>query len=196
MGVVEYKGSTKSLDGVVFEMYPVGCFDEGCASCCTNCLWLNMTMGTHLCCAANFTMTIAEDGKTGVGKNATLAGCLPMSPIPCCLCCGFGPLAFVSPFKIEDAGDGNEKWVGTGQVCAGGCCPCLVNTGDWGLNSPESDGSTPAKAHGMYPVSPFWPPCMNGMCCGKDKVLFKMTQKGVGKPTKKGGGPAAAEMQR
>ena len=195
MGVVEYKGDIKMMDGVVYQMYPVGCCDEGCASCCANSMMIGMTCGTILCCAPEFTMTFAEDGKSGVGKNSKLAGCLPMSPIPCCMCCGVGPLAFQSPFVIEDAGNGNSKWVGSGQVCAGGCCPCMNNKGDWGLNSPETDGSSLDKAHVMMPVSMFWPPCVNGTCCGKDKVLIKITQKGVGRPTK-GGGPAAAAMQR
>ena len=155
-----------------------------------------MMGGTHFCCAPQFTLTVAEDGKSGVGKDSTFAGCLPMSPIPCCLCCGFGPLAYIMPSKIEDAGDGNVKWVGNGQVCVGGCCPCLTNTGDSGLYSPETDGSTAEKAHLFYPVSMVWPPCINGICCGKDKASFRAIQKGVSPVVKKGGVPAAAEMQR
>tara|TARA_B110000196_G_scaffold265917_1_gene239037 strand:- start:62 stop:502 length:441 start_codon:yes stop_codon:yes gene_type:complete len=72
MGVVEYKGDAKSLDGVVFEMYPVGCCDEGCASCCANGMFLGMTCGTMFCCAPQFTMTFAEDGKSGMGKNSKI----------------------------------------------------------------------------------------------------------------------------
>jgi hypothetical protein len=189
MGVVEYKGSTKSLDGVVFEMYPVGCCDEGCASCCANGMFLGMTCGTMFCCAPQFTMTFAEDGKSGMGKNSKIAGCIPNSPVPCFMCCGVGPLAFQSPFLME-----GDKWVGSGQVCAGGCCPCMNNKGDWGTLSADADGSSVDKPHVMNPVSMFWPPCITIL--GKDKVLFQITQKGVGKPTKKGGGPAAAAMQR
>ena len=71
----------------------------------------------------------------------------------------------------------------------------MNNKGDWGLNSPEADGSSPDKPHVMHPVSMFWPPCITIL--GKDKVLLQVTQKGVGKPTKrKGGGPATAAMQR
>jgi len=196
---VEWKGDMKVLDGVTFQMYPAGCCEYGCASCCANSMFCFMTAGTYMCCAPEFTFTIHEDGKSGVGKNATMAGCLPMSPVPCCLCCGVGPCAFVSPFKVEDAPGGGKKWVGTGQVCSGGCCPCFVNTGDWGINDASTDGSTPEKYHNMYPVSPFWPPCVNGMCCGKDQPTFRLTQKGVG-PPKNGvapaGGPAAVEMSR
>ena len=105
------------------------------------------------------------------------------------MCCGVGPLAFQSPFLME-----GDKWVGSGQVCAGGCCPCMNNKGDWGTFSADADGSSVDKPHVMNPVSMFWPPCITIL--GKDKVLFQITQKGVGKPTKKGGGPAAAAMQR
>ena len=38
MGVVEYKGDVKVLNNVVFQMYPVGCCDNGCSSCCANTL--------------------------------------------------------------------------------------------------------------------------------------------------------------
>ena len=149
MGVVEYKGSSKSMEGAAMEIYPVGCCYEGCASCCANGM-CGKTCGTMYCCAPQFTLTFAEDGgKSGVGKNSNIAGCIPNSPIPCFVCCGVGPLAFQSPFVIveEDAGNGNKKWVGSGQVCAGGCCPCMNNKGDWGLNSPETDGSSPDKPH-------------------------------------------------
>ena len=181
--VVEYKGTSKSMDGVVFEMHTVGCCDEGCASCCANCLMCSMTCGTNFCCAPHFTMTFAEDGKSGVGTKSTFAGCIRNSPIPCCMCCGYGPFAFQSPFVMEDAGNGKEKWVGSGQVCAGGCCPCMHNKGDWGINGPDTDGSSVDKPHVVHPVSAFWPPCITVL--GKDKVLFMATQKGVGRPNMK-----------
>jgi len=193
--IKEFKGDIKNLDGVVFEMYPVGCCEHGCSSCCANAMMIGMTGGAVLCCAPQFTMNIAKDGKSGVGTNATLCGCWPMSPLgPCCP--GIGPFAFVSPFKIVDEGNGNSKWVGNGQICKGGCCPCMVNTGDYGFNKDSTDGSTADKYHDMFPVSPFWPPCVNGMCCGKDKPAFRMTQKGVGKPVVKKGGAAPVEMER
>ena len=74
-------------------------------------------------------------------------------------------------------GNGEKKWVGNGQVCAGGCCPCAHNKGDFGMLTSETDGSTPDKPHAFIPMSTFWPPCLTG------KPLFLMTQKGVGPPT-------------
>ena len=83
---------------------------------------------------------------------------------------------------MEDAGNGKEKWVGSGQVCAGGCCPCMNNKGDWGIMDADTDGSTADKPHIFHPVSKFWPPCITVL--GKDKVLVMATQKGVGRPNK------------
>ena len=51
-----------------------------------------------------------------------------------------------------------------GQVCKGGMCPCINNKGDYGINDANGDGSTPEKAHQAFPVSAFWPPCVNGTC--------------------------------
>ena len=163
-------------------MYPAECGEAGCSSCCANALMCMLTWGTCVCVAPRFTIQINEDGKTGVGKDSKIMGCLPMSPIPCCNGCGFGPCAFVSPFTIEDLGNGEMKWVGNGQVVAGGCCPCMNNIGDYGINSVMLDGSAPEKAHNFYAVSLFWPPCLNGQCCGKGKPAMRMTQLGVGKP--------------
>ena len=206
---VEWKGDAKVFDGVTMQMYPVGCFEYGCASCCSNALFCSLTCGTHLCTPPTFTFHIAEDGMSGYGGEATFAGCFPMSPIPCFNGCGFGPLAFVSPFKFEEVEGtpGALKWVGNGQVrnhttsrirwkwaadacssqavgwhcfapltrpafeplpcgqvCKGGMCPCINNKGDYGINDANGDGSTPEKAHQAYPVSMFWPPCVNGAC--------------------------------
>ena len=88
-----------------------------------------------------------------------------------------------------DEGD-KKKWLGNGQICAGGCCPCMHNKGDWGEISAETDGSTPEKYGSFYAVSPFWPPCIT------NTVVFHLTQKGVGPPNKKGGSPAIVEMAR
>ena len=148
-----------------------------------------LTGGTHFCCAPSVTMQINKDGKGGKGVNAKICGCLPQSPIPCFNGCGIGPCAFVSPFEFVDEGD-KKKWLGNGQICAGGCCPCMHNKGDWGEISAETDGSTPEKYGSLYAVSPFWPPCIT------NTVVFHLTQKGVGPPNKKGGSPAIVEMAR
>lgn len=196
---VEWKGTYTDYNGVTYEMYPVGCCEHGegrigWSSCCANGLMCFLTWGTCLCVPPKFTITINEDGKSGVGKDATFCFCLPMSPIPCCNGCGFGPCAFVSPFKIEDVEGGAQKWVGNGSICAGGCCPCINNFGDYGISSVKLDGSARNRAHEIYPVSMFWPPCVNGVCCGKSKPSFRMTQKGVGKPTKNDYEPPAIDV--
>lgn len=123
-------------------------------------------------------MLATQDGTTGKGIDSKLCGCAPQSPLPCFNGCGFGPLAFVTPFEFVTQEDGKKKWVGNGQVCAGGCCPCAQNKGDYGMLTEKTDGSTPDKPHIFIPISSFWPPCLTG------KPLFLMTQKGVGPPSK------------
>lgn len=195
---IEWKGTFNDYNGVTFEMHPAECGEAGCSSCCSNAMMCMLTWGTCVCVAPRFTIQINEDGKTGVGKDSKIMGCLPMSPIPCFNGCGFGPCAFVSPFTIEDLGNGQGKWVGNGQVVAGGCCPCMNNIGDYGINNAMLDGSAPEKAHNFYAVSLFWPPCLNGQCCGKGKPAMRMTQLGVGKPvlaaSSGDGAPAATEI--
>jgi len=195
---IEWKGTFNDYNGVTFEMHPAECGEAGCSSCCSNAMMCMLTWGTCVCVAPRFTIQINEDGKTGVGKDSKIMGCLPMSPIPCFNGCGFGPCAFVSPFRIEDLGNGQGKWVGNGQVVAGGCCPCMNNIGDYGINNAMLDGSAPEKAHNFYAVSLFWPPCLNGQCCGKGKPAMRMTQLGVGKPvlaaSSGDGAPAATEI--
>lgn len=195
---VEYKGDTKAFNNVVFNLYVApGCCD-GCSGCCTNSLAIMLTGGSHLCgVAPKFTMTINEDGSGGKGVDNIICGCLPGSPIPCFNGCGFGPCAFVSPFEFVEV-EGKKKWVGNGQICAGGCCPCMTNKGDFGYLTAETDGSTPEKYHSFTAVSMFWPPCVT------NTVVFNLTQEGVGPPIKTkgtkldtiGGSPPAVEMAR
>ena len=101
----------------------------------------------------------------------------------------YRPVRVRLALEFVDEGD-KKKWLGNGQICAGGCCPCMHNKGDWGEISAETDGSTPEKYGSLYAVSPFWPPCIT------NTVVFHLTQKGVGPPNKKGGSPAIVEMAR
>ena len=123
-----------------------------------------LTYGTYLCIPPPFVITYNDEGTGGLGVDATFGGCFKMSPIPCFNGCGYGPLAFVSPFELQDVegSENDKKWVGSGQICAGGCCPCLTNTGDWGISSAEEDGSTPEKQSKIVPMSNAWPPCLHG----------------------------------
>ena len=195
--VVEWKGSFKDYDGVQFEMYAADCCENGCSSCCANGLLCFLTWGTCICKAPQFTIAVDADGMGGVAKDAKMCGCAPISPIPCFNGCGYGPCAFVTPFTVEHLENGEAKWVGNGQVVAAGCCPCMNNIGDYGVNSTGKDGSSPDKYHTFYPVSMFWPPCVNGVCAGKDADNIRMTQMGVGKPVvSAAGAPGGAQIAR
>ena len=122
-----------------------------------------LTYGSYLCIPPSFVITYNDEGTGGLGVDATFGGCFKMSPIPCFNGCGYGPLAFVSPFELQDVegSENDKKWVGSGQICAGGCCPCLTNTGDWGISSAEEDGSTPEKPSKIVPMcrTPGLPAC-------------------------------------
>ena len=73
----------------------------------------------------------------------------------------------------------------------------MNNIGDYGVNSTGKDGSSPDKYHTFYPVSMFWPPCVNGVCAGKDADNIRMTQMGVGKPVvSAAGAPGGAQIAR
>lgn len=177
---VVYKGDPKAFDGVTYEMHLAPACTDGCFGCCANCMVFGLTGGTHLCgLHPTFTMQISEDGKRGTGTKSTVCGCIRNSPLPCFACCGYGPFAFVSPGVIVDTPEG-KKWVGDGQVCAGGCCPCLNNKGDWTPFDGTSDGSAPDKPGKMHAMSPFWPPCLHS----NTKPVFFIMQKGVGPPKK------------
>ena len=80
------------------------------------------------------------------------------------------------PGVIVDTPEG-KKWVGDGQVCAGGCCPCLNNKGDWTPFDGTSDGSAPDKPGKMHAMSPFWPPCLHS----NTKPVFFIMQKVSGR---------------
>lgn len=84
------------------------------------------------------------------GKDATFAGCLRISPIPCLMGCGVGPCAFQSPGSFSET-EGGLKWTGDGPILSGPCCPCLTNAGDWNTVTAANDGSTRDKYGEFYP---------------------------------------------
>ena len=66
------------------------------------------------------------DMDTVAGVDAKLCGCMPMSPMPCFLCCGVGPCAAEFRFKRKP---GTNEWVGTGCPFAG-CPTACANCGE------------------------------------------------------------------
>ena len=107
----------KKLDGVTFEMN-MGPDAPGCLKCMDGTFTGCGTMGKM-----QGTMKVIDDNTVHFTKM-TFCGCCRASPVPCFMCCGYGPLAALPKAYREP---GTNKWVGKGQVCAGGCCPCVVN---------------------------------------------------------------------
>jgi hypothetical protein len=173
---------TKKFDGMKFDFYiPENA--DGCMKC---------MFGCFTCCtySGQGTIKVIDDNTMQMHSMSFAGGLIRPSPIPCCMCCGFGPLAVVAPMARDET-DPN-KWVGNGSICAGGCCPCMHNTGDSMIFDANHDGSTPDK-YGTIVGGNNWsstPPCWAG------KETGAWTQKGVGKPAFKGGAPASNEMAR
>ena len=96
----------KKLDGVTFEMnMPPD------AVCCLSCM-----NATFTCCGTvgkmQGTMKVVSDNEVHF-TNMTFLGCCRASPVPCFMCCGYGPLAAMP--KAYRTPNTNE-WVGKGQV--------------------------------------------------------------------------------
>ena len=132
------------------------------------------------------------DENTVAGVNMKICGCLPGSPLPCCLYCGVGPCAGEFRFKRKEAG--SNEWIGSGCPFAGcpnacaNCDQCSHNNDSFVIDA-EHDGKTPATAAYMTPGGAtgngFTPPCIAGPCsCCNNKDMFAMVVKGAGKPTK------------
>ena len=107
-------------------------------TCCMSCMFNTMTCGTQ---KMSMKFYVDKDG-VGKGTEATVCGCVRLSPVPCFMCCGYGPLAMEPKSHRKE---GTDEWIGGGQVCAGGCCPCMDNQGDFMIINDAHDGSTPEK---------------------------------------------------
>ena len=132
------------------------------------------------------------DADTVAGVNMKVCGCLPGSPLPCCMYCGVGPCAGEFRFKRKEAG--SNEWIGSGCPFAGcpnacaNCDMCSHNNDSFVIDA-EHDGKTPATAAYMTPGGEtgngFTPPCIAGPCsCCNNKNMFAMVVKGAGKPAK------------
>ena len=173
---VAWNGDIKEFDGVRFEAHPLprrmtnGCFHEKV----TSCLMGVASGGTK---KIEFKLKVSPDGNTVTGVDSTVCGVVKVSPISCLYCCGCGPLAFVMPGTIHEREGGSIKWIGNGQVCAGGCCPWVTNEGDWITTSYNTDGSDRNKFGTLVAGDNFmWPSCLHG------KPVLVVTQKDVGPP--------------
>ena len=164
----------KALDGKKMTMHPDPA--SGLQKCMFGCL---------TCCTFHVTgvnKIISDDEVHGV--NFKICDIFPMSPCPCCLCCGVGPRAAVFKFKKDPAD--STKWVGFDSVFASGCCKAATHhDGDYFFYNAEHDG-TPGKPVEMHAGNnPMAPPCFIGKKVGE----FRLSNKG-------GAPPSADVMER
>ena len=155
---------------------------DGCMKC---------MVGSLTCCTYTGQGTIKVIDDDNIVMHSVIFGpCVRPSPVPCFMCCGFGPCAIVQP-QARDKDDPN-KWVGSGGICAGGrCTSCMHSKGDNMIIDADHDGSAPDKyAVGIGGYNSNTPPCLVG------KEVGVMMQKGAGKPAFKGGAPTSNEMAR
>ena len=147
---------------------------DGCASC----MFVSASCGTMKCCPSSATakLVLYEDGAKAKIVDNRICFCLAPSLIPCCMYCGFGPLAQIPLFiKVSDAvyeGSGESMLGETGM-----CVACCHNKGD----------KLEIKDGGMVwgvGKSPAYPPCLQGKDLCTMKILVK------------GGAPTANEMER
>jgi hypothetical protein len=147
---------------------------NGCATCMFN----TFSCGTMTCCPTSFNAKVVlyEDGAKAKFTDSRLCFVLRPSPIPCCMYCGFGPLAQTALFnKVSDT-----VYEGTGESMLGEtgmCVACCHNKGD---KMEIKDGGLVWTA-GTNAV--LYPPCL----AGKESMRLHLV---------KGGAPTVAEMER
>ena len=165
----------KDLDGKLFGMgvHP----DLGCVGACT---W-NM----YSCCSPVVgKMKVTED-TVSVGDVTLCWGLFPMSPIPCCLCCGVGPLK-PEWRMVRDPTD-STKWVsGTSGVLPYGCCNSMTkHPGDNFVVDAAHDGSQAKPITMIAGKNMMNPPCFWNKKFGIFAEVFDRS----GAVTSRGGGP-------
>ena len=147
---------------------------DGCASC----MFVSASCGTMKCCPSSATakLVLYEDGAKAKIVDNRICFCLAPSLIPCCMYCGFGPLAQTPLFnKVSDT-----VYEGTGESMLGEtgmCVACCHNKGD---KMEIKDGGLVWTA-GTNAV--LYPPCL----AGKESMRLHLV---------KGGAPTVAEMER
>ena len=150
-----------------------GTWLNGCANCMTCCL----SCGTNKCAPASMSakFVMSDDGATAKIVDNRICFCLAPTLIPCCMYCGFGPLAQIPHFK--KVSDTVYEGTGDSMLATGACKACCHNAGD---TMELKDGGI-VWAVGK---SPAYPPCFQGKEICKMKLLVK------------GGAPTVTEMVR
>jgi hypothetical protein len=141
-------------------------------------MFVSASCGTMKCCPSSATakLVLYEDGAKAKIVDNRICFCLAPSLIPCCMYCGFGPLAQIPLFiKVSDAvyeGSGESMLGETGM-----CVACCHNKGD---KIEIKDGGLVWTAGTNVLLSP---PCLAGKECMRLHLV-------------KGGAPTVAEMER
>jgi hypothetical protein len=170
-------------DGKVYSLYP----KNTCAAKCMLCMFSGGSGKMQ------YTMKVRGGGDFIDATNFKACGCLPLSPIPCCMYCGVGPCAFYGAHERSKDPATPNLYVGKGRVCAASCCDmcicCFHHDHDWFVLDDEHDGSSPEKAGYYTPGgkkgNPMTPPCIAGPCsCCDNTGLMINIEKGAGKPIK------------
>lgn len=183
-------------DGKTYSLYHNG-------TCCSQLMFCLFTGGSY---EFQYDLKVLDGGEQLDAHNFQVCGCLPMSPIPCCLFCGVGPCGFYGKhYRSKDPATPN-LFIGKGGICQTPCCiMCMHHDNDYFVLDVEHDGSSPQKANYYIPGgkegvtpgfgNPFTPPCLAGPCACCDNSDFMVNiEKGKGGPVK--GKVAPQEMQR
>lgn len=144
-------------------------------SCFASCMF--NTVG---CCTPfTFTPKYTSEAKDEIVMTEnTVCFCGRMSPIPCCMGCGFGPCGFAPHFKKES----ETRFVAEAKsVFAGGCCAGMMNN--------KGDVIEFKDGHWEYFAGPSManPPCLQNTTVAEVKPVS-------GYPS--AGAPDSAKMQR
>ena len=93
----------KKLDGQQFTFH----LPEGAGGC------LKCMFGCFTCCtySGQGTIKVIDDNTMQMHSMSFAGGLIRPSPIPCCMCCGFGPLAVVAPMARDETDPSRKRGV-------------------------------------------------------------------------------------
>ena len=201
----------KELDGKIMAMAvnpDLGCCAKAMWSWCAHCKSNSYICAVHVApeCESSImraltlaararsytggtTMTMKQKQVDDTHVKATdvtiCGGAVAFSPLPCCLCCGYGPLKPEFRF-VQDAND-KSKWVADGSVFPYmPLCACLCEHAGDNFVFDDEHNATDGKpvemiaGRNMMNPYPFW-----GMKLGNMKVAAS-----------RGGAPQSTEMSR
>jgi len=175
-------------DGKTYSLYHNG-------TACSKFMFCFFTGGSF---QFQYDLKVLDGGEQMDAHNFKVCGCLPMSPIPCCLFCGFGPCGFYGKHYRSKNPATPNLFIGKGGICETPCCVmCMHHDNDYFVFDADHDGSTPQKAgyyvpggkEGVTPGigNPFTPPCLAGPCACCDNSNFMVNiEKGAGGAVKGG----------